>query len=73
MFFNSKNILIKKLELSNDNSSGSDVESNSDDNATPSDNIKTVNFHIKYDHNVKLSSIISSIASLENITKVEEI
>ena len=73
LFFNSKNILIKKLELSNDNVSESDVESNSDNNATPPDKIKTVIFHIKYDHNTKLSSIISSIASLDNITKVEEI
>ena len=73
LFFDSKNILIKKLELSNDNVSESDVESNSDDNATPPDKIKTVIFHIKYDHNTKLSSIISSIASLDNITKVEEI
>lgn len=71
-YFDSKNIIIKKIDFVDDNNeSESDDKANSE--STSNDEITNVIFHIKYEHNVKLSSIISSIASLDNITKVEEL
>lgn len=77
LFFNSRNIVIKKLEISNDNTSDSilksDGKEDSENDIDTPDKVKIANCHIKYDHNVKLSTIISSIASIENISKVEEV
>lgn len=81
-FFNSKNIIIKKIDFSekqedkaeNDNDNDNDTDS---ENATtknnPTDVEKKMLFHIKYEHNIKLTSILTAISTIENVLKVEEI
>ena len=73
-YFDSKNILIKKIDFNNEETSSSESENTTDsENEIPSNNQQnSIIFHIKYDHNIKISNIITSIGSLENISKVEE-
>lgn len=61
--FESKNIIIKKLHIDEEKS-----ESTEED-----ENPQNIIIDIKYDHNMKLSNIITSIGSLDDISKVEEI
>lgn len=61
--FESKSIIIKKLRID-------EKESESTEDGETS---KKIIIDIKYDHNMKLNNIITSICSLEDIIKVEEI
>lgn len=79
-FFNSKNIIIKKIDFSekqeykakNDNDTYTDSENATTKN-NPTDVEKKMLFHIKYEHNIKLTSILTAISTIENVLKVEEI
>ena len=79
-YFDSKNIAIKKIDFTNE-FSDSNIETESNKNPDLTSNaenkskgeIYNVIFHIKYEHNIKLSSIITKIGSMENISKVEEV
>ena len=73
LFFDTKNIVIKKLNFTDDDISDTDDQTNSENDITSQNKIKTVNFHIKYEHNLKLSNVLTTIASMENVSKVEEI
>ena len=73
LFFDTKNIVIKKLNFTDDDISDTDDQTNSENGITSQNKIKTVNFHIKYEHNLKLSNVLTTIASMENVSKVEEI
>ena len=98
-FFNSKNIIIKKIDFSkkqenkNDNnketttnennSIESTINKNNTDEITITEHNTTeistndveqmILFHIKYDHNIKLTSILTTISTIENVLKVEAI
>ena len=73
-YFDSKNIAIKKIDITDESSTiDSDTKTNSDTDKESKNEVKNVIFHIKYDHNIKLSSIITKIGSIENISKVEEL
>ena len=62
------------MDLSDENSyTESDNETNSNNEKTSENKLNNIIFHIKYDHNIKLSSIITKIGSMENISKVEEL
>ena len=67
--FESKNIIIKKLHIE-EKEKESESESKS---AEEVENSQNIIIDIKYDHNMKLSNIITSIGSLDDISKVEEI
>lgn len=73
-YFDSKNILIKKIDF-NEETSSSEIENKTDsENEISSNNQQnSIIFHIKYDHNIKITNIITSIGSIENISRVEEI
>lgn len=71
-YFDSKNIIIKKIDFVDDNNpSESDDKTNSE--STSNDEIRNVIFHIKYEHNIKISSIIIALGGVDNISKVEEL
>ena len=63
--FESKNITIKKIHI--------EGEEKEKESAEEDENSKNIIIDIKYDHNMKLSNIITSIGSLDDISKVEEI
>ena len=75
LYFDSKNIVIKKMDLGDDEniSTESDNETNSNNETISENKLNNIVFHIKYDHNIKLSNIITKIGSIENVSKVEEI
>ena len=54
-------------------STESDNETNSNNETISENKLNNIVFHIKYDHNIKLSNIITKIGSIENVSKVEEI
>ena len=69
--FESKNIIIKKIHIENEKK---EKEKESESKLTEEDETsKKIIIDIKYDHNMKLNNIITSICSLEDILKVEEI
>ncbi len=72
-FFNSKNIIIKKIDFSKkeDKANNDNETATNENNAT--DIEKKMLFHIKYEHNIKWTSILTAISAIENIVKVEEI
>lgn len=73
LFFDSKGIIIKKIDFTDDGTkSESNTGADSDTDITSKTELKTVVFHIKYEHNLKLSNLITKIGSLDNIEKVEE-
>ena len=65
--FDSKNIIIKKLHINEVN------EIDEKESAEETEGSQNIIIDIKYDHNMKLSNIITSIGSLDDILKVEEI
>ena len=65
--FESKNIIIKKLHIEEKESESESKSAEEDENS------QNIIIDIKYDHNMKLSNIITSIGSLDDISKVEEI
>lgn len=71
-YFDSKNIIIKKIDFVDDNNP-SECDDKTNSESSSNDEIKNVIFHIKYEHNVKISSIIIALGGVENISKVEEI
>ena len=77
-FFNSKNIIIKKIDFSEKQEAKAENDNDTDsENATtknnPTDVEKNMLVHIKYEHNIKLTSILTAISTIENVLKVEEI
>ena len=67
--FESKNIVLKKLHIE-EKEKEKESESKS---AEEDENSQNIIIDIKYDHNMKLNNIITSICSLDDILKVEEI
>ena len=58
--FESQDIIIKKMNKSN-------LDNNLDSE------LKTITLEIKYDHNLKINSILSKISSIDSVSSVEEI
>lgn len=58
--FESHDIIIKKMDKTNS-------ENNSDSEC------KTITLEIKYDHNLKINSILSKISSIDSVNSVEEV
>ena len=67
--FESKNIIIKKIHIENKKKKKEKESESTEEDETS----KKIIIDIKYDHNMKLNNIITSICSLEDILKVEEI